>query len=203
MSTKPKTYIDACCFIEAVKHRRGVPLSGDKVEAALREKDCWFFKKLCDASRGGALQLFTSMLSVAECLHVDEVPGPSQETRDLFVEFLTSGTVVDLVEPDIFVAERARDLLWVDKIRLSGADAIHVASAMLSQCSQFLTIDSKIRKQKLSTAIPQLKTIGLTVIRPSETDCLPPEYRTDDLFKDQGSKADQTQPQPGEGRTPP
>src|SRR5208283_4715666 len=120
MSTKPQIYVDSCCFIEAVRHRRGVPFSTpDPVEVKNREEDCWFFRKLCDASRDGVIQLVTSMLSVAECLHISEVGGPSRETRDLFEEFLTSGTVAHLVEPDIFVAERARDLLWNDNIVLS------------------------------------------------------------------------------------
>src|SRR5690348_12063523 len=112
MSTKPRIYVDSCCFIEAVKHRRGISLSGDAQEAEIREVDCWYFRKLCDASRDGTVQLVTSMLSVAECLHAGEAGGPSKETRELFLHFLTSGTVVDLVEPDLFVAERARDLLW-------------------------------------------------------------------------------------------
>jgi hypothetical protein len=98
-----------------VKHRRGITLSEDANEARIREEDCWFFRRLCDASRDGVIQLATSM-SVAECLHVEEPGGPSKETRELFVEFLTSGTIVDLVEPDIFVAERARDLLWNDGV---------------------------------------------------------------------------------------
>jgi hypothetical protein len=144
-----------------VKHRRGIPLSGNEKEAKIREEDCWFLRKLCDASRGGAVQLVTSMLSVAECLHIGEIGKPAQETRDLFVEFLTSGTVIDLVEPDIFVAERARDLFWNDGILLSGADSLHVASALLDGCVEFLTLDGKIRKQKFATAMPRLKAIGL------------------------------------------
>lgn len=184
MSNKPRIYIDLCCFIEAVRHRRGLPLSsGDPDELKIREEDCWFFRKLCDASRDGVIQLVTSMLSVAECLHAGEPGGPSKETRELFVEFLTSGTIIDLVEPDIFVAERARDLLWNDGISLSGADCLHVATGILDGCSEFLTLDGKIKKQgKFATAIPQLKAIGLTVLRPSQTGNLPSEYRADDLF---------------------
>jgi PIN domain len=183
MSIRTRIYVDACCFIEAVRHRRGLPLSADGNEAKRREVDCWFFRKLSDASRDGAIQLVTSMLSVAECIHAGEDGKPSQETRDLFVEFLTSGRVTDLVEPDIFVAERARDLFWNDGIVLSGADSLHVATALLSECREFLTLDGKITKQKFAAAIQQLKKIGLTVIGPSETEFLPPEYRTDDLFK--------------------
>lgn len=183
MSTKPLIYVDSCCFIESVKHRRGLPLSGDADEIRIREEDCWYFRKLCDASRDGAVQLVTSMLTIAECLHAGEDGSPSQQVRDLFVQFLTSGTVVDLIEPDLFVAERARDLLWNDKILLSGADSLHVASALLGGCSEFLTLDGKIRKQKkFAVAIPQLVNIGLRVLRPSQTNKLPGEYRTDDLF---------------------
>jgi predicted nucleic acid-binding protein len=195
MSIKPRIYVDSCCFIEAVKHRRGIPLSGDAKEARLREEDCGFFRRLCDASRDGAIQLVTSMLSVAECLHVSEPGGPSKETRDLFVGFLSSGTIVDLIEPDIFVAERGRELLWTDGVFLSGADCIHVATALLDGCSEFLTLDGKIRKQaKFAAAIPQLKKIGLTILRPSQTNNLPNEYKIDDLFAGAGQGANPGQP---------
>jgi len=127
------------------------------------------------------------MLSVAECLHISEPGGPSKETRELFEEVLTSGTVVHLVDPDIFVAERARELLWNDGFLLSGADCLHVATALLGTCAAFLTLDAKIKKQgKFMTAIPQLERIGLTVLRPSQTTQLLIEYRSDDIFTDRG-----------------
>jgi hypothetical protein len=81
MSTSPRLYVDSCCFIEAVKLRWGIPLSGDEKEANVRADDCWFFRKLSDASRDGAIQLVTSILSVAERPHVDEPGGPTTETR--------------------------------------------------------------------------------------------------------------------------
>jgi hypothetical protein len=59
---------------------------------------------------------------------------------------------------------------------------VHVASAILDGCTEFLTLDGRIRKQgKLATAIPLLQQIGLAVIRPSDTGKLPNEYRQDDL----------------------
>jgi hypothetical protein len=100
---------------------------------------------------------------------------------------------VDLIEPDLFVAERARDLLWNDKILLGGADSLHVATALLDGCFEFLTLDGKIgQHKKLAAAIPQLKKIGLAVLRPCQTNYLPSEYRTDDLF----IKAQNTPEQP-------
>jgi hypothetical protein len=101
----------------------------------------------------------------------------------LFVEILTSGVVFHLIEPDVFVAERARDLLWDDGISLSGADSLHVASALLDGCSEFLTLDGKIRKHKFSFAVPLLQKIGLPIRRPSQTNHLPADYRSDDLVK--------------------
>jgi hypothetical protein len=184
MSSKPKLYVDSCCFIEALKHRRGLPLSTpDPVKLAIRDEDCWYFRRLCDAARDGSIQLVTSMLSIAECTHLNEAGGPSKETRDLIVEFLSSGAVVDLVEPDLFVSERARDLLWNDGILLSGADSLHVATALLEECREFLTLDRKIKTtQKLAAAMPALLNLHLSVIRPSKTLFLPAEYRSDDLF---------------------
>jgi hypothetical protein len=122
------------------------------------------------------------MLSIAECTHIREPSGPSQATKDLLIEFLTSGTVVDLVEADIFVMERSRDLLWNDNIILAGADSIHVATALFSGCSEFLTLDEKLKKEKLVAAVPLLDNLGLKLLRPQQTMRLPNEYRTDDLF---------------------
>lgn len=190
-SRPPRIYADACCFIEAVKYRRSLPLSVPAPGLADRELDCWFFKRLCDASRDGAITLVTSMLSIAECTHVDEPTGPSQATKDLLVEFLTSGSVVDLVESDIFVMERSRNLLWNDGIKLSGADSIHVGTALLSECSEFLTLDDKLNRAKIAAAVPLLDKLGLKLLRPQKTTLLPNEYRTDDLFpaEDEESEA--------------
>ena len=184
MTSKPRIYADACCFIEAVRHRRGLALSADGEEAQIRDKDCWFFRRLCDASRDGAIHLVTSMLSVAECVNAGEPDGPSQETRDLFVEFLTSGTVVELVEADIFVVERARDLHWNDKLTLKGADLLHVATALNEKCTEFLTLDGKIKKPKFVAAVSAIGRLGLPIRRPSDTGYLPNEYRTNDLLEE-------------------
>jgi hypothetical protein len=117
------------------------------------------------------------MLTVAECTHVGETALPSKETRDMFIDFLTSGMVTQLVEPDIFVAECARDLRWTYDIRLGGADAMHMATAQMEECPEFLTWDDKIQKQKMKEAIPKLAKIGIKVLKPSETTVLPLSYR--------------------------
>lgn len=184
MTIKQRIYVDSACFVDLVKHRRGSRLASTEVEQRLREDDCWFLRRLCDASRDGAVQIVTSMLAVAECLHVEEVPGPSEETKALFRDFLTSGLVVELVDPDIFIAEKARSLWWDHDIHIKGADAIHVATAMMEECEEFLTLDHRIHNEqsKFARAIPAIARAGLKVVRPCKTTILPEQYRTDDFF---------------------
>lgn len=183
MSSSPKLYVDSCCFIELIKFKRKVALGHDEKSRNERENDCWFLRQLSNASRDRKLRLATSMLTVAECTHIGEEPGPSVETKLLFEEFLTSGVAVDLIEPDIFVAEQARDLRWDHDIRLAGADAMHVASALLERCDEFLTWDGKISKKGMFDAIPKLKKLGLNVLVPSKTQHLSLEYRQGDFYE--------------------
>ena len=94
-----------------------------------------------------------------------------------------SGKIVRLVDPSIFVAEEARNLFWNHKIRLKGADGIHVATAIGEGCCEFITTDEKITKQgkKFSTSIANISGLGLSIIRASQTSILPEEYRQDSL----------------------
>jgi hypothetical protein len=74
-------------------------------------------------------------------------------------------------------------------ILLSGADSLHVASAFLDECVEFLTLDGKLKKRKFAKAISELHKLGLRVVRPSQTSHLPNEYRTTDLFDAQNQEA--------------
>ena len=123
---KPSIYVDTCPIIDAVKLGRGVSLSSVPAEQQARQQDCWFFRRLCEASRDGAIQLYTSTLTVAECLHVGEVGAPHEETQRLIEALLMSGQVFELIEADVFVAEDARDLRWVRGLNVKGADGIHM-----------------------------------------------------------------------------
>jgi hypothetical protein len=177
-------YIDTCGFIDLIKYGRGHALSADAAQNAERLKDCWFLGRLCDASRDGAIWIVTSILTISECVHIGDATPIDQPTRDLIVDFLSSGKVVDLAEADIFIAERARSLWWDHNIRLKGADGIHVATAIEMRCTEFITTDARIRDQanKFGKAIAAIRGIGLNVIRATDTAALPQEYRTDDLF---------------------
>jgi len=84
---------------------------------------------------------------------------------------------VYLIQESVLVAERARDLRWVHKITLRGADSVHVASALEMQCIEFVTTDEKIHKQN-----DILRPLGLCVVYPHETTLLPDEYRQGTLI---------------------
>lgn len=186
MPDVPRLYVDSCPIIDLVKIRRNIALRVPDGQLGKRKKDAAIFKLLCDASHDGAVQLYTSTLTVAECQHAGDIGGdrgPHQETRDLLHDFLLSGTYIRLVEADVFVAEQARNLRWEHGIALSGADALHVASALSMDCREFYTTDNKIKGGgKFATNAGAIETLGMRVVPPSETGFLPDAYRRDDLF---------------------
>ena len=89
---------------------------------------------------------------------------------------LSSGQGVTMVAPDIFIAERARDLRWNDKINCGGgADAVHVATALEARCEEFWTVNTK-KGPANQAARSKLDTLGLRVIEAIQTAVLPDKY---------------------------
>lgn len=167
-TNRPRAYMCACCFIDLVKHSVGKPLE------AGRANDIWYIEQLIQAHFETEIEVFTSTLTIAECTHVgDENITP--EVRSLFVRFLTSGQYLTLIEPDAFVAEDARDLRWKHHISLSGADGLHIASALSVECKEFLTSDTR-RKGPIHQA-SKIAPLGMAVIRPFQTGFLSDERR--------------------------
>ncbi len=145
---------------------------------AEEEVDAWFCRKLVESSRKGDLVLYTSLLTLAECLHVGHTRkgdrNVPEKARDLFDRLITSGNSgITAIEPSIFVIRRAVDLSWVDKINLSPFDGIHIASALEVGCKEFLTGDMKL----INRGKKRLAGLGLNLLLPSQTELLPAEYR--------------------------
>jgi predicted nucleic acid-binding protein len=155
--------MDSCCFIELALKTLG------KHEAA-REDDLWHLKELLNASFDGEIEVLTATLSIAECAHAKG--DVSDDVKSLFKRFLTSGRYILLVQDSILVAERARNLRWVHGLALSGADAIHIASALELKCDEFLTWDNKLHAN-----VTALEALTLPVRFPHDTTCLPMSYR--------------------------
>lgn len=165
MADKSAIYLDACCFIDMAKKAAGQPL------ASGRSDDVWFLKHLTQACRDGEIDVYTSVISIAECTHADGDMSP--KVRNTFEGLLMSGQYVKLVQPTPFIATDARDLRWKHGISLRGADAIHVASALDRGCEEFITTDGQAKKM---AAKATLALLGLRVIRAAETKCLPGKY---------------------------
>ncbi len=79
MATNPRIYLDACCFIDMAKQAVG-RLPGE------RDADVWYVRKLLEARRDGEIDIYTSVLSIAECTHADGNMSP--DVRDVFTRIL-------------------------------------------------------------------------------------------------------------------
>ena len=169
MSAIPCIYSDANPIIELAKFAKNT-------HDPTRERDIWMMQQILKAASNEEISLYTSTISVAECVAAGDDWGP--DVQEFFVGTLTSGRMFKLVQDSIFVAERARDLRWKDNIRLSGMDAIHVASALEAKCTEFLTWDGGIGQSKLTLKASALASLGLTIIHPRDTKILPSYYKS-------------------------
>lgn len=160
---KSKLYMDSTCFIDMAKNAVGTLPDG-------LNNDVWFCKKLLEAHRDGKIEVFTAVLTIAECQHADGICD--EKVQRLFKSLLTSGQFVFLVQDTPIIADRARNLRWTYKLAFKGADSLHIASALEMGCSEFVTSDEDI----LSHANEALK-LGIRIIHPHETSILPDEYR--------------------------
>jgi predicted nucleic acid-binding protein len=171
----PRSYMDTAVFIDLGKEVAGNLLAN-------RQDDVWFGKRLLLAARAGKITLFTSSLTIAECQHAGGIAD--EKVQRLYKKMLTSGQYVFLVQDSILIGERARDLLWVHGISLKGgADAIHLASAVEMECTEFITTDGRFlqahRKEEIFTKLK------IRTVTPHESINLPAEYRQTNLYDDE------------------
>ncbi len=170
---RPRVYIDTCCFIDALQHREGMKLSADK------QNDVWHIQTILRASLAGDVEVITSTLTIAEFRRAKSDTPPSKELKRLIRSILLSGKVVTLAQMTQGAAERARDLDWEDEISLKGADAIHVATALITGRKELFTADG--RGPLKQSTVAKLGKLGLRSIRPSDTRLIPAEYRQNKL----------------------
>ncbi len=170
--TRPRVYIDSCCFIDVAKGRAAMSLEGG------RDRHLPFVESLLTAALNDEIEVWASTLVIAECLHVEK-GGTSvpDGVRQLFIRLLEAGHPVKLQSVDIFVAEKARSLLWDHGIRCGGAaDSIHVATAIELGCEEFLSTNAKRGPLNADAATKLSDAFGLRVIEAPQTQVLPPKY---------------------------
>lgn len=167
----PRVYLDACCLIEALKGRAGAGVQHPK-EAIATEQ-------ILRAARDEEIEAFTSALTVAEVIYVNEDP-PGDDERAMIERFMLSGRDgLMIVEPSPFIAIKARDLAWKDGFKHRAMDRLHVASALQIGAAELLTLDGRLAKRFNASSIE-----GCRLIPAHECSVLPSDYKTDDLFKD-------------------
>src|SRR5687767_14033795 len=128
-SKTPRVYLDSCYYIDVARGREALPMDPH------RKAQLPYVEALLLAAHNGDIEIVASTLVIAECLHVQDKRNIPETTKQTFMNLLTSGVGIRLISVDVFVAERARDLLWVDGITCGGsADTIHVATALDERC---------------------------------------------------------------------
>ncbi len=148
--------MDSCCFIDVAKYDLG---HKDKIDhLADKEEHIKACIKMLDDAKKGNIRVLTGNITISECQHLSGFVD--EEIKRLFRSILTSGRIVRIVADSIFIAERARNLMWDYQIKLGGADAHHVATALESNCSEFITSDKGILKWA-----SEIEKLGLKVIR--------------------------------------
>jgi predicted nucleic acid-binding protein len=171
-NNRPRLYFDSCCFIDLVKQHIGAALVPEHA------RNVWYVQKLLEAQRDGALEAYTSVLAVGECVSVEkgqaDVPV---DVQDRFRRLLTSGQYVRLLNPTPHTQTLIQKFRWDHKLILGAADAIHFAAAIEHGCTEFLTGDGRLKKPKVVAAVPILRSLGMSVIEPKDTAHLPDNYR--------------------------
>lgn len=165
-----RVYFDSCCFIELAKGKFGKSLLDGG-------KHIWYLETLLRASRVGKIQVCTSILTVVECVSAEGDISP--DVQHLFMGLLTSGKGgVLLLQSDLWVVEKARDLRWKEMLNFKCPDSVHVASAIENGCAELLTMDGTGSSAKsILKAAPALSKLGLRVCAPTDTLSISDEMR--------------------------
>lgn len=180
--TLPLIYVDTCCFITLTQHKtKFLPdFQGESEDEMAYRKDqadqSWFLDRALGASRDKKVRVITSFLTIAEATKIKNGGEPVPLEAKTFLEMtLCSGkSGVSLVTVTRGIAERARDLRWVDQLNLQGADSIHIASAISMRCNEFWTGERKGMSSESHRG--KIESFGPRVCKPQDTKLLPPDY---------------------------
>lgn len=167
--SKPKIYVDANAMTCLIKSK--VKSNGFESEYA---DDVWYVDQILEAARAKEkeVEIFTSSISIAECTHVND-PAKEQIAQVHFRGLLESGKAgIMLINPITPILFYARDLRWNSAVKLSGADSIHVASALKFGCDELWTRDDKMTKNASNLA-----KLGIRICAPCETHLMPQRRR--------------------------
>ncbi|GAB4565817.1 MAG: hypothetical protein Tsb007_37510 [Rhizobacter sp.] len=160
--SNPLIYFDACCFIDLAKTKLTIPTLVE------REKHIYFCRKILEASRAKEMAVYTSTVTMAECVKLQDTSKPEgqqfiedERVQKLFKGMLQSGVGVMPVAATPSITEAARNLRWKQSITIKPMDAIHVATALAMKCTHFVTTDDKLGPEN----VKRIAALGLIVCR--------------------------------------
>ena len=161
---KKRVYLDANTLIDLVRFKVKAVTSDPT-----RADDVWYVEQLLEAARASEIDVFTSSMSIVECVSVKD-PNKEAEAQDFFIGLLESGkSGIKLIQPTSAIQLKARDLRWRFGLTLKGLDSVHAATALFFKCDEFLTHDgADFGKNEV-----KLAAMGLVVCAPSKTSALP------------------------------
>lgn len=165
----PKIYIDSCCIIEAIKAKKGIPLT--------HPEEVDMIERMMRAANDGAISLQTSMITVAEVVHLGTKPPPPDLKPYVERLILSGRNGITAIAPSPLIVGLARDLATDDGLWERVADRIHVATALNVGATEFLSVDGRLAKR-----IGKSQVRNCRIISPSASMALPPEYSANDLF---------------------
>jgi predicted nucleic acid-binding protein len=135
-------------------------------------------ERIMRAANDGKISLYTSMITVAEVLHLGTKPPPTDLKPYVERLILSGRNGIIAVAPSPPIVILARDLAIDDGLWERVADRIHVATALSVGAAEFFSVDGRLAKR-----IGRSQVRSCRIISPSETTTLPDEYRTNDLFE--------------------
>jgi predicted nucleic acid-binding protein len=160
-----RVYWDACAWIALIQREKIRDSNGKLIED--RDQMC---RDVIEAARKGKIEIVTSTLCLAEvCKH-----PALQDTKkaDQIAAYFENDFVL-LVDVDVFVGEKARELMLGGYSGLKPPDAIHIATALISpRVEEMHTFDDKLLKltERLDTETGE----RLKIRKPSTGEPAPP-----------------------------
>ena len=178
----PSVYLDSCCFIDVVKLKFGKQLGDTQQKHLARLKEVWMYKKMLQAALDRKLRVFTSALTMVECMQIEG--DDSQKVQEAFEKLFFSANLIIPVQPTNAVQELSRQLRWQHGIKLGGMDYIQVASALTATAKELITTDGldNLKPKSILGNAALIEPLGLRVVVASQSRELPGEYRMEDLF---------------------
>ena len=158
MSDGRIVYWDSCVFIDRIQATPGT---------------INVLRGITDRAENGAIRIATSLFTMCEVAKVAGVPL-EEDLEQMIVDFFDNEFIVP-VPLDHFVAAKVREIIRATTRRLSSADAVHIASAIIADASALHTYDGDHLLpldgvfEGLPIKEPRIDNLQLPLLPPGET----------------------------------